>query len=54
MLSAMVCKATVVGFYDSMGDASVDYCFNQTKLQTLFMTSAYLEKFMGMLASGYG
>jgi len=26
MLSAMVCKATVIGFYDSMGDASVDYC----------------------------
>lgn len=32
MLSSMVCKATVIGFYDSMGDASVEYCFNQTKL----------------------
>ena len=26
LLSAMVCKATVIGLYDSMGDASVDYC----------------------------
>ena len=26
LLSAMVCKATVIGFYDSMGDSSVDYC----------------------------
>ena len=28
MLSAMVCKATVIGFYDSMNDASVEYCLN--------------------------
>ena len=26
MLSAMACQATVIGFYDSMGDSAVDYC----------------------------
>jgi len=27
-LAAMVLKSTVIGFYDSMGDSSVDYCLN--------------------------
>lgn len=26
MLASMALKSTVIGFYDSMGDSSVDYC----------------------------
>ena len=52
MLSAMVCKATVIGFYDSMGDSSVDYCLKQTKLETMFVTAAYLKKMLGMRDQG--
>lgn len=28
LLSCMACKASVIGFYDSMGDTSVEYCLN--------------------------
>lgn len=48
----MVCKATIVGFYDSMGDASVDYCLKQTKLQSLFVSSAYLKKVIHLKEQG--
>ena len=30
MLSIMVQRATLIGFYDSMGDNQVDYCLKQT------------------------
>ena len=53
MLSAMVCKATVIGFYDSMGDSSVDYCLNQTKTETMFVSCAYLKKMLDMRDNGY-
>ena len=49
----MVCKASVIGFYDSMGDASVDYCLKQTKLETMFLTAPYLKKMLGMRDQGY-
>ena len=52
MLSAMVCKSTIIGFYDSMGDASVDYCLKQTKLETMFVSSPYLKKMLGMREQG--
>lgn len=48
MLASMVCKASVIGFYDSMGDASVDYCLKQTQLETMFLTAPYLKKMLGM------
>ena len=54
MLSIMVQRATLIGFYDSMGDASVDYCLNQTKLQTIFCTNNYLPKITGMKSKGMG
>jgi hypothetical protein len=44
----MVCKATVIGFYDSMGESSVDYCLKQTKCETMFLTSPYLKKMLSM------
>ena len=53
MLSAMVCKASVIGFYDSMGDASVDYCLKQTRLQTMFVSSFYLKRLLDMRDQGY-
>ena len=52
MLSTMVQRATLIGFYDSMGDASVDYCLNQTKLSTIFATNNYLPKVTGMKQKG--
>ena len=51
-LAAMVLKATVVGFYDSMGDSSVDYCMNQTRLETMFVSAGYLKKLLGMREAG--
>ena len=53
MLSAMVCKSTVIGFYDSMGEAAVDYCLKQTKLETMFVSAPYLKKILGMREQGY-
>ena len=47
-LAAMANKATIVGFYDSMGDASVDYILKQTRLETIFCTAAYLKKIIDM------
>ena len=44
----MVCKATVIGFYDSMGDSSVDYCLKQTRLETMFCTAPYLKRMLDM------
>ena len=44
----MALKATVIGFYDSMGDSSVDYCLKQTKLETMFVSAAYLKKMLDM------
>jgi len=35
-------KATVVGFYDSMGPDAVDYCFEQTKMTSIFASKKYL------------
>ena len=51
-LSAMALKATVIGFYDSMGDSSVDYCLKQTKLETMFVSAGYLKKMLDMRANG--
>jgi len=48
MLSAMVCKATIIGFYDSMGDKAVDYCLKQTKMKTIFISKEYLTKLLDM------
>lgn len=48
----MVCKTTVIGFYDSMGDASVDYCLKQTQFETMFCTAPYLKKLLDMRAQG--
>lgn len=53
MLSAMVCKSTIIGFYDSMGEAAVDYCLKQTKLETMFVSAPYLKKIIGMREQGY-
>ena len=54
LLSAMVCKSSVVGFYDSMGDVSVEYCLNQTRMETMFCSAAYLKKLLGMKDNGMG
>ena len=35
MLSIMVQRATLVGFYDTQGEMTVEYCLNQTKMSTL-------------------
>ena len=52
MLSIMVQRATLIGFYDSMGDTQVDYCLNQTKLSTIFCTNNYLSKVTQMKLKG--
>ena len=52
MLSIMVQRATLVGFYDSMGEAQVDYCLNQTKLTTIYATKDYLSKVTSMKEKG--
>lgn len=52
MLSAMVLKASVVGFYDSMGDASVDFCLKQTHMETMFVSTAYLAKILNLKEQG--
>ena len=52
MLSIMVQRATLIGFYDSMGDVQVDYCLNQTKLSTIFCTNNYLAKVIAMKNKG--
>ena len=51
-MSAMACKTTVIGFYDSMGDVSVDYCLKQTQFETMFCTAPYLKKLLDMRANG--
>ena len=51
-LAAIVLKATVIGFYDSMGDSAVDYCLNQTRLETMFVSAAYLKKMLNMREAG--
>lgn len=48
LLSCMACKVTTIGFYDSMGDSSVDYCLKQTHLETMYITSEYLKKLLAM------
>jgi len=45
-------KATVVGFYDSMGPDAVDYCFEQTKMTSIFASKKYLQKILNMKRSG--
>ena len=52
MLSTMVMRTTLIGFYDSQGEATVDYCINQTKLMTIFSTNEYLAKVTGMKKRG--
>ena len=52
MLSSMVVKAAVVGFYDSMGDDSVDFCLKQTRMETMFVSTAYLAKILSMKEQG--
>jgi long-chain acyl-CoA synthetase len=52
MLSIMVQRATLIGFYDSMGDTQVDYCLKQTKLSTMFATNNYLSKITAMKGKG--
>jgi len=52
MLSAMVCKAAIIGFYDSMGDTAVDFVLKQTKMHTLFISKEYLTKLIDMRGKG--
>ena len=52
-LAAMVNKATIIGFYDSMGMESVDYILKQTRLETIFCTAAYLKKILDMRRQGF-
>ena len=48
----MVQRATLIGFYDSMGDTQVDYCLKQTQLSTIFATNNYLSKVTAMKTKG--
>lgn len=52
MLSIMVQRATLVGFYDTQGETTVEYCLNQTKMSTIFGTKEYLPKLTAMKQRG--
>ena len=43
-LACMYISSCIVGFYDSMGDNSVDFILNETELTTIFCSAAYLTK----------
>jgi long-chain acyl-CoA synthetase len=48
----MYLSSTIVGFYDSMGDSSVEFILNQTELTTIFCSAAYLSKITNLKAHG--
>ena len=48
----MVQRATLVGFYDTQGETTVEYCLNQTKMSTIFGTKEYLPKLTDMKKKG--
>ena len=52
MLSIMVNRATLIGFYDSMGEVQVDFCLNQTRLSTIFCTNNYIKSVTSMKEKG--
>jgi long-chain acyl-CoA synthetase len=43
---------TTIGFFDSMGVETVDYILEQTKLSTIFTTSDYIAKIIGLKKDG--
>ena len=52
LLGCLKVRTSVVGFYDAMGSAAVDFIVKQTELETIFCTSDYLKKVVEMKKEG--
>jgi long-subunit acyl-CoA synthetase (AMP-forming) len=48
----MYFTVTTIGFFDSMGAASVDYILNQTVLTSIFASNDYINKLIIMKKDG--
>jgi len=46
LLACMHYKITVVGFFDAMGTASMDFILNQTQMTTIVCAPEYIPKLM--------
>ncbi len=51
-LASMTLKSTIVGFYSSMNDEQVNFCLNQTRLETIFCTMKYFKRVLTMRENG--